>query len=105
MSILGQADLVAGVETALYAPAATVQADIQVIFVNRHPTDTARVRVIHRPSTGPTAAEDHLVFDKGVPPNDERVTFTFDVKNPEEVRVQSDITLVNAVANGIERAI
>ena len=105
MSILGQVDLVAGVETALYAPAPGDQADIQVIFVNRNPDKTARVRVVHRPGAGPTVDENYLVFEKGVPPNDERVTFTFDVKNPEEVRVQSDSALVSATANGIERSI
>lgn len=105
MSLLGQVDLVGGVETALYAPAATKQADLQVIFVNRNPLETARVRVVHRPGAGPTVPENFIVFEKGVPPNDERVTFVFDIKNPEEVRVQSDLALVSATANGIERAI
>jgi hypothetical protein len=103
MSLLGQANLAAGVETALYAPGAGVQADIQVIFVNRNSVETARVRVVHRPGSGPTDPENYIVYDKGVPPNDERVTFTFDVVNPEEVLVQSDIALVGVTANGIER--
>ena len=103
--ILGQEDLAAGVPTPLYAPGASLQADVQVIFTNRNPAVTARVRVIHRPGAGPTVNENFLVFDKGVPPNDERVTFTFDVQNPEEILVQSDITGVNATCNGIERPI
>ena len=103
--ILGQVDLIAATETALYAPGATVQADVQVIFVNRNPVATARVRVVHRPGAGPTVPENYIVFEKGVPPNDERVTFTFDVQNPEEILVQSDLALVGATANGIERPI
>jgi len=105
MSILGQVELAAGVETALYAPAVAVQADLQVIFVNRDPISTARVRVVHRVGAGPTVPENYIVFEKGVPPNDERVTFTFDVTSPEEVLVQSDLALVGATANGIERSI
>ncbi len=101
--ILGQADLAASVETAIYAPATNIQADVQIIFVNRDPVATARVRVIHRPTSAASLPENFLVFEKGVPPNDERVTFTFDVQNPEEVLVQSDRALVNATANGIER--
>ncbi len=101
--ILGQFDLLASVETPLYAPGANIQADIQVIFVNRDPVATARVRVVHRPTGAATLPENFIVFDKGIPPNDERVTFTFDVDNPEEVLVQSDRALVSVTANGIER--
>ncbi len=105
MSLLGQVDLAAGVETALYAPAVNIQADVQVIFTNRNAIDSVRVRVVHRAGAGPTVPENFIVFEKGVPANDERVTFTFDVKNPEEIRVQSDLALVGATANGIERPI
>lgn len=106
MSILGtQLDLAVGVETALYAPGASVQADCQVIFVNRNNTGTARVRVVHRPGAAATQPENYIVYDKGVPPKDERVTFTFDVKNPEEVRVESDTANVSVTCNGIERPI
>ena len=101
--ILGQADLLASVETPIYAPAVNIQADIQIIFVNRDPVATVRVRVIHRPTGAASLPENFIVFEKGVPPNDERVTFTFDVENPEEVLVQSDRPLVSVTANGIER--
>lgn len=106
MSILGtQLDLSAAAETALYAPAAGVQADVQVIFVNRNPSGVAKVRVVHRPGAAATQPQNYVVFDKGVPAIDERITFTFDVKNPEEVRVESDTANVSVTCNGIERPI
>ena len=104
--ILGtQLDLAAATETALYAPASTVQADVQVIFVNRNGSGTAKVRVVHRPGAAATQPENYIVYDKGVPAIDERVTFTFDVKYPEEVRVESDTANVSVTCNGIERPI
>lgn len=106
MSILGtQLDLSAAAETALYAPAASTRADVQVIFVNRNPSTTAKVRVVHRPGASATQPENYIVYEKGVPPEDERATFVFDVKNPEEVRVESDIANVSVTCNGIERPI
>ena len=64
MSILGQVDLLAATETALYAPASGKQADLQVIFTNRDPALTARVRVIHRAGAGPTVSENNIVWEK-----------------------------------------
>lgn len=92
-----------GTEQALYAPASGVQADCQVLFVNRNGSGTAKVRVIHRPASGPSGPENFIVYDKGVPALDERITFTFDVRNPEEVLVESDTANVSVTCNGIER--
>jgi len=103
--ILGQADLSATTETALYAPAAGVQADVMVIFTNRNAGTTIKARVVHRPGASATQPENYITYDKGVPPLDERVTFTFDIQYPEELRVESDTANVSVTCNGIERPI
>lgn len=103
MAILGQVDLGAGSETALYAPGANTQASMKVIVANRNASLTAQVRVILRPGSGATANEDYLAFDEAVPALQSRVSAVFDVVNPEEVRVRSSIADVTAQANGIER--
>jgi len=100
-----QLDLAAATETALYAPAAGVQADMQIIFVNRNASASVRVRVVHRPTSAATTVANYIVYEKLIPAEDERVTFTFDVQNPEEVLVESDTTGVSVTANVIERPI
>ncbi len=105
MAILGQADLGAGSETALYAPGASTQASMKVIVTNRNASTVAQVRVVLRPGAGPTVAEDYLAYDEAVPALQSRVSAVFDVVNPEEVRVRSSIANVTAQANGIERSV
>ena len=103
--LLGAVDLAAMAETALYAPAAGERTSVKVIFANRNPSLSARVRVILRPGAGPTAPEDFLAFDEIVPINESRVSAVFDMETPQELLVQSDVIGVTAQANGIERAI
>lgn len=102
---LGAVDLAPTTETALYAPAAGERTAIKVVFVNRNPGTSARVRVVLRPGAGPTVVEDYLAFDEVVPVNESRVSAVFDVENPQEVLVESDVAGVTAQANGLERAI
>lgn len=104
MAILGQADLGAGAETALYAPGANTQASVKVVVSNRNSALIAQVRIILRPGAGPTVAEDYLAFDEAIPALQSRVSAVFDIVNPEEVRVRSSIASVTAQANGIERS-
>ncbi len=101
---LGQADLSAGVDTALYAPPASTKASIFVNMANRNATPIA-VRVILRPSTGPTGDADYLTFDEAIPANQSRSSRIFDIENPQELLVRSDLGSVTAQANGIERAV
>ncbi len=103
MALLGQVDLAAGVETALYAPAPSTVGTIKLICTNRNLGTNARVRVILRPGTGPTVAEDYLAFDEDIPARESRVSAVIDVPNPAEVRVESDVVGVTFQANGIER--
>ena len=99
---LAQASLAAGVETALYAPAVNVKASLFVNFANRG-VAAVRVRVIHRPGAAATVDADFLAFDELIPGNESRSSRVFEVKNPQEVRVQSDTATVTAQANGLER--
>jgi len=104
--ILGQVDLGAASETALYAPGASTGARVEVIFCNRNGTAiTARVRLVHRPGASATQPENYVVYDKGVPGTSERRTDVFDVANPEELRVYSDTANISVTCNGIERPI
>ena len=103
--ILGAFDLAAMTETALYAPAAGQRASVKVIFANRNSGLSARVRVILRPGAGPTVTADYLAFDEIVPTNESRVSAVFDMENPQELRVMSDVLGVTAQANGIERPV
>lgn len=103
MAQLGQVDVAAGVETALYAPAGSQKGSIRIVCVNRNTGTNARVRVVHRPGAGPTAAADFLAFDEDIPARESRVSPFFNVENPEEIRVQSDVTGVTFQANGLER--
>ncbi len=98
---LAGVDIPAVTETALFAPA--VRASVKVIFVNRNSGTSARVRVILRAAGGPTTAEDHLAFDEVVPVSESRVSAVFDMENPQELLVRSDVAGVTAQANGIER--
>ena len=102
---LGAVDLVAVTETALYAPAVGERTAIKVMFVNRNVGTSARVRVVLRPGAGPTVNADYLAFDEIVPVSESRVSAVFDVENPQEVLVESDVAGVTAQANGLERAI
>ena len=102
---LGALDLAAVTETLLYAPAGGERTAIKVMFVNRNPGTSARVRVVLRPGAGPTVNADYLAFDEIVPVSESRVSAVFDVENPQEVLVESDVTGVTAQANGLERAI
>jgi hypothetical protein len=102
---LGAVDLAAAVETALYAPAGGERTAIKVVFANRNTSLSARVRVVLRPGAGPTVAADYLAFDEVIPVSESRVSAVFDVENPQEVLVESDVPGVSAQANGLERAI
>ena len=104
--ILGtQLDLAVATETALYAPPADTGARVEVIFCNRNNAITARVRLVHRPTAAATQPENYVTYDKGVPPSDERRTDVFDVANPEELLVYSDVANISVTCNGIERTI
>ncbi len=100
---LGAADLAAVTETALYAPPASERASVKVVFTNRNPGTSAKVRVVLRPGAGPTTAADYLAFDEVVPVGESRVSAVFDMENPQELLVESDVTGVTAQANGLER--
>ena len=47
--------------------------------------------------------EDFLAFDEVLPVAESRVSAVFDMENPQELRVESDVAGVTAQANGIER--
>lgn len=100
--MLGSVDAPAGAETALYAPAINVLASVKVIVANRTQAP-ALVRVIHRAGVGPTVAKDFKTFDEVIPGNDSRVSPVFDMENPEELLVQSNVSGVTFQADGIER--
>jgi len=102
---LGAASLAPVTETALYAPAAGQRASVKVIFANRNLGTSARVRVVLRPGAGPTVDEDYLAFDEVVPVDESRVSAVFDMENPQELLVQSDVAGITAQANGLERAV
>jgi len=102
---LGGVDLAAAVETALYAPPVGERTAIKVVFANRNVSLSARVRVVLRPGAGPTTPDDYLAFDEVIPVSESRVSAVFDVENPQEVLVESDVAGVSAQANGLERAI
>jgi len=102
---LGAVDLAALTETALYAPAVGERTAIKVVFANRNPALSAKVRVVLRPGAGPTVPADYLAFDEVIPVSESRVSAVFDVENPQEVLVESDVAGVSAQANGLERAI
>ena len=102
---LGAADLAAGVETALYTPPGGERTAIKVMFANRNPGTSARVRVVLRPGAGPTVNADYLAFDEIIPVNESRVSAVFDIEEPQELLVESDVAGVTAQANGLERAI
>ena len=89
----------AGVETALYAPAGGLRATIKIIVNNRNGSD-ASVTVIHRPGAGPTVVADRTA-DELIPAGANRRGEYFDVANPEEVRVISDLGNVVFQANAI----
>lgn len=99
---LGQVDLSAGVDTALYAPGASTKASVFVNLANRN-VGAIAVRVILRPSTGPTVDADYLAFDEAIPGNESRSSRIFEIANPQELLVRSDLGNVTAQANGIER--
>jgi hypothetical protein len=101
---LGGVNLAATTETALYSPAVGLRASVKVTFVNRNAGISAKVRVVLRPGAGPTNNTDYLAFDEVVPVNESRVSAVFDMENPQELLVQSDVTGVTAQANGLERA-
>ena len=101
--ILGQVDLAAGVETALYAPPATTKASLFVNVANRGGA-SIKVRVVLRPGAAATVNSDFLAFDELIPANESRSSRVFDMLNPQELRVQSDLATVTVQANGIERA-
>ncbi len=103
MSLLGQVDPAAGVETALYAPAASKQGTIKVICTNRNLGTNARVKVVLRPAAGPTVNADYVAFDEDIPARESRVSAVIDVLNPQEVRVEADVVGVTFQANGLER--
>ena len=100
---LGQVAPIPATETLLYAPAANFIGTIKIIVANRV-SSPARVRVIHRPASGPTVVEDFLTFDESIAGNEARHSVVFDVGNPEEILVQCDITGITFQANGIERS-
>lgn len=100
---LGRVDPAAATETALYAPPPTTVTSLFVIVTNRNLGTNAKVRVVHRPGAAATVPEDHLAFDEAIPANESRASRVFDVLNPQEVLVQSDVTGVTFQANGIER--
>lgn len=103
MSRLGAADLSAAVETALYAPAANKRATVRVVVANRNAAAVAKIRVILRSGTGPTVNADYLAFEEAIPAEQSRVSPVFDISNPQELHVRSDVANVTAQANGIER--
>ncbi len=80
MARLGAADLVGGVETALYAPAAGISATVKVIFANRTAAPVL-VRVIRRAGAGPTANQDFLTFDEILQANESRHSEYIDMVN------------------------
>lgn len=100
---LGRADLSAGVDTALYAPGASLKASLFVNIANRN-TSPIAVRVILRPATGPTVDADYLTFDELIPANQSRSSRIFDMVNPQELLIRSDLAGVTAQANGLERS-
>lgn len=106
MAILGQVNPgTPNTEVLLYAPGAGISATVFVIFANRNTAGgVARVKLIHRPGAGPTVPENEIVPGKGVPLSDERVSFQFDVTNPEEILVETDTLGVVMTCNGIERS-
>jgi hypothetical protein len=89
-----------GVETTLYAPPANTRATLKV-FVNNRNAGVANVTVIHRPGAGPSQPEDR-VADEEIPAGANRRSEYFDVTNPEELRVISDVGNVVFQANTIE---
>ncbi len=90
----------AGVETALYAPAANTRATLKV-FVNNRNLGAASVTIIHRPGAGPTVAADRTA-DELIPAGANRRSEYIDVVNPEEVLVISDLASVVFQANTID---
>lgn len=101
MARLGAADLAAGVETALYAPATGVLCTVKLIFCNRTETPI-RVRVIRRAGAGPTVNADFLDFDETLTANESRHSEYIDMKNPEELLAQADKPGMTVQADGIE---
>lgn len=99
MARLGAEDLVAGVETALYAPAAG--ATVKVIFANRTQAPV-RVRVIRRAGPAATVAKDFLAFDEILEGNDSRHSEYIDMANPEELLAQANAGGISVQADGIE---
>ncbi len=103
MALLGQTAPPPATETFIYSPPGGETGTIKIFVANRV-ASPARVRVILRPGAGPTVVEDFLAFDESIPGNEGRKSVVFDVENPEEVLVQTDITGVSFQVNGIERA-
>lgn len=101
MARLGAADLSAGVETALYAPATDIETTVKVIFANRTPA-IVLVRVIRRVGAGPTAAADYLAFDEPIGPNQSRHSEYFDMVDGEELLVRANVSGMSVQADGIE---
>jgi len=93
----------AATETPLYSPAATRKAHIKV-FVNNQQPGNATVKIIHRLGAGPTVAADELAREL-IPSGANRRSEYFEVNNPEEILVESDIAGVVFQANGAERDI
>ncbi len=99
---LGAVSPAPATETLLYAPAVGVTGTIKVFIANRV-SSPARVKVVHRPGAGATVDEDYLTFDEAVPGNEARRSAVFDIKNPAEIHVVTDIAGVTFQANGFER--
>lgn len=89
-------------ETLLYAPAAGVTAVIKIFVANRV-SSPAFIKVVHRPGAGATVDADYLTFDEAIPGNEARRSAVFDITNPAQLHVVTDITGVTFQANGIER--
>lgn len=98
---LGAVVPVATVETLLYAPPANRKAHVKVFVNNQNPGD-ATVVVVHRDAAGPTVPKDQLAREL-IPAGANRRSEYFEVENPEEVLVKSDIAGVVFQANGAER--
>ena len=89
------------VETLLYAPPATQRAMVKV-FVNNRNGSAATITLFHRPAGGPSVPVDRLA-DELIPAGANRRSEYFEVENPEEVTVISDLANVVFQVNGSER--
>lgn len=99
---LGAVDPAPATDTLLYAPASGKTGTIKVFVANRV-SSPARIRLIHRPGPAATVNADYLAFDEPIPGNQGRRSAVFDVANPAEIHVRTDIAGLTFQANGIER--